>query len=54
MAKSWVGLDDYKPISLDGLKQDLNTSNSDFINYQLTEKVLRVSKMKINYFLFEI
>ncbi|MBK9580469.1 MAG: serine hydrolase [Saprospiraceae bacterium] len=44
MAKSWVGLDDYKPISLDGLKQDLNTSNSDFINYQLTEKSITCLK----------
>lgn len=38
MAKSWVGLDQYAPISIENLVQDLNTVNSDILNQVMTEK----------------
>ena len=44
MAKSWVGLDNYKPIKLQGLVQDLNTIQSDLLNRQMTEVSLTLVK----------
>lgn len=37
MAKSWVGLDHYKPIEISQLVRDLNNAESDFINRELKE-----------------
>ncbi|MBK9508167.1 MAG: serine hydrolase [Cytophagaceae bacterium] len=39
-AKSWVGLDNYKPIKLEGLIEDLNTIESDFLNRVMAEKTI--------------
>jgi CubicO group peptidase (beta-lactamase class C family) len=36
-AKSWVGLDQYKPIEIHHLVRDLNTVGSDYINRELKE-----------------
>lgn len=44
MAKSWVGLDKYKPIKIEGLIQDLNTIQSDLLNRQMTEGSLTLIK----------
>jgi beta-glucosidase-like glycosyl hydrolase/CubicO group peptidase (beta-lactamase class C family) len=44
MAKSWVGLDAYKPIILDNLVADLNTIQADVLNHQLTEKSITCLK----------
>ena len=44
MAKSWVGLDKYKPIKIEGLVQDLNTIQSDLLNRQMTEGSLTLIK----------
>ncbi|MBL7817421.1 MAG: serine hydrolase [Saprospiraceae bacterium] len=44
MAKSWVGLDKYKPIKVDGLVQDLNTIQSDLLNRRFTEGSLTLLK----------
>lgn len=45
-AKSWVGLDHYTPIILEGLVKDLNTSNSDFLNRQFAETSVTLLKNK--------
>jgi beta-N-acetylhexosaminidase len=37
-AKSWVGLDNYKPIEINNLIEDLNTIKSDYLNRVLAEK----------------
>lgn len=37
-AKSWVGLDNYKPIKIANLIEDLNTIKSDYINRVFAEK----------------
>lgn len=47
-AKSWVGLDRYKPIELDNLIPDLNTIQADVLNYQLTEKSITCLKNELN------
>ncbi len=39
-AKSWVGLNNYKPIEIDGLISDLNTRKSDYLNRMMAEKTL--------------
>lgn len=44
MAKQWVGLDNYKPIKIEGLIQDLNTIESDLLNRQLAEATLTLIK----------
>lgn len=44
MAKSWVGLDAYKPIEMERLVEDLNTVNSDVLNQILTEKSITCLK----------
>lgn len=37
MAKSWVGLDKYAPIKIENLVTDLNSIESDVLNYQLAK-----------------
>jgi len=44
MAKSWVGLDKYRPIELKNLIQDLNTIESDLLNRQMAEAALTLIK----------
>lgn len=44
MAKSWVGLDKYRPIQLKNLIQDLNTIESDLLNRQMAEAALTLIK----------
>ena len=44
MAKSWVGLDKYKPIEINSLIQDLNTTKSDVLNRQFAEAALTLIK----------
>lgn len=39
-AKAWVGLDKYQPIKIEGLIEDLNTIESDFLNRTFAEKSL--------------
>lgn len=48
MAKSWVGLDNYNPIEVKNLIEDLNTIQSDFLNRQFAEKTLTVIKNEAN------
>lgn len=43
-AKAWAGLDQYKPIVLDNLVNDLNPVQDELLNRQLTEKSLTVLK----------
>ncbi len=42
MAKAWVGLNAYKPVVLDRLIEDLNTSKSDILNRKLAEQIVCV------------
>ncbi len=44
LAKAWVGLDHYQPVSLTNLVADLNQPASDLLNRQLTERSLTVLK----------
>jgi beta-glucosidase-like glycosyl hydrolase/CubicO group peptidase (beta-lactamase class C family) len=44
MAKSWVGLDRYKPIQIENLIKDLNTVNSDVLNRQFAEASVTLVK----------
>ena len=44
MAKSWVGLDKYKPIKIQGLVKDLNTIEADLLNRQMAEATLTLVK----------
>ena len=44
MAKSWVGLDKYKPIKIEGLVKDLNTIEADLLNRQMAEATLTLVK----------
>jgi len=44
MAKSWVGLDNYKPIVMDRLVEDLNTVTADVLNQKMTEKSITCIK----------
>jgi beta-N-acetylhexosaminidase len=39
-AKAWAGLDNYKPVKIEGLIEDLNTIESDFLNRTFAEKSL--------------
>ncbi len=39
-AKAWVGLDHYAPVKMEGLIEDLNTAESDFLNRVLAERTL--------------
>lgn len=39
-AKAWVGLDRYEPVKTEGLVEDLNTLESDFLNRVLAERTL--------------
>lgn len=48
MAKSWVGLDRYKPIQIENLIKDLNTVNSDVLNRQFAEASLTLVKNEEN------
>jgi beta-N-acetylhexosaminidase len=50
MAKSWVGLNTYKPIVLDRLIEDLNAAESDLINRKMAEKLLCLVKNEKNEF----
>jgi beta-N-acetylhexosaminidase len=43
-AKSWVGLDRYKPIEMQGLIEDLNTAKADVINHKLAKKIVTCLK----------
>lgn len=43
-AKAWAGLDQYKPVVLDNLVNDLNPVQDELLNRQLTEKSLTVLK----------
>ncbi|WP_460937575.1 glycoside hydrolase family 3 N-terminal domain-containing protein [Spirosoma humi] len=43
-AKAWAGLDQYKPVVLDNLVNDLNPAKDELLNRQLTEKSLTVLK----------
>ncbi|AFK02707.1 glycoside hydrolase family 3 domain protein [Emticicia oligotrophica DSM 17448] len=44
MAKSWVGLDKYRPTELNNLLLDLNTIQSDLLNRQLAEASITLVK----------
>ncbi len=44
MAKSYVGLDKYQPIKIEGLVKDLNTIESDLLNRQMAEATLTLVK----------
>jgi beta-N-acetylhexosaminidase len=44
MAKSWVGLDQYKPIELNGLVADLNSAKSDLLNRKFAEDFITLIK----------
>ena len=46
LAKQWCGLDNYKPIELKNLQQELNTSQANYINRQLNEAALTVLRNK--------
>jgi beta-glucosidase-like glycosyl hydrolase/CubicO group peptidase (beta-lactamase class C family) len=48
MAKSWVGLDKFKPIKLEGLVEDLNTIQSDLLNRRMAEATLTLIKNQNN------
>lgn len=39
-AKAWVGLDRYEPVKIEGLIEDLNTLESDFLNRVFAERTL--------------
>ncbi|MBN1251837.1 MAG: serine hydrolase [Bacteroidales bacterium] len=43
-SKQWVGLENYKPIKIDNLTQDLNSSNANLINRKLIENSLTLVK----------
>jgi len=43
-AKSWVGLDNYQPIVIENLIQDLNPIKSDWINHELAEGAITLIK----------
>ncbi len=47
-AKSWVGLDKYKPIVMEHLIEDLNTPRADLLNRQLAEAAVTVVANKQN------
>jgi beta-glucosidase-like glycosyl hydrolase/CubicO group peptidase (beta-lactamase class C family) len=49
MAKSWVGLDQYKPIDLKNLVEELNTISTDVLNCQLTERSITCLKNDKNF-----
>ncbi|GAB2614171.1 glycoside hydrolase family 3 N-terminal domain-containing protein [Emticicia sediminis] len=44
MAKSWVGLDKYRPTDIKNLIADLNTTKSDLLNRQLAEATITLVK----------
>lgn len=44
MAKSWVGLDNYRPTEIKNLLTDLNTIQSDLLNRQLAEATITLVK----------
>ncbi len=44
MAKSWVGLDKYRPIEIKNLIADLNTTKSDLLNRQMAEATITLVK----------
>ncbi len=44
MAKSWTGLDQYKPTQIENLITDLNTIEADFLNREFAEKTLTLVK----------
>ncbi len=44
MAKSWVGLDKYRPTDMQNLLADLNTIQSDLLNRQLAEATITLVK----------
>lgn len=46
MAKYWSGLNNYKPIVLENLYQDLNTSNDQWLDYKLYESAITLVKNK--------
>jgi beta-glucosidase-like glycosyl hydrolase/CubicO group peptidase (beta-lactamase class C family) len=48
MAKSWVGLDHYKPIQIENLIKDLNTKASDVLNRQFAEASVTLVKNEDN------
>ncbi|MGB4958967.1 MAG: glycoside hydrolase family 3 N-terminal domain-containing protein [Saprospiraceae bacterium] len=48
MAKSWVGLDQYKPVAMAHLLSDLNTITGEVLNYQLTEKSITCLRNDFN------
>lgn len=48
MAKSWVGLDNYQPVVLDGLFEDLNSTHADWINRDLAESYITCLKNELN------
>jgi len=47
-AKSWVGLNKYKPVEIENLIADLNNSQSDFLNQALTEGSITLIKNENN------
>src|SRR5690606_22865524 len=44
MAKSWVGLDRYKPVKIENLIDDLNSRESEFLNTEFAEKTISLLK----------
>ncbi|MEO6882499.1 MAG: glycoside hydrolase family 3 N-terminal domain-containing protein [Bacteroidia bacterium] len=49
MAKSWAGLNQYKPVDLKGLYEDLNPISADLLNRKITEQSLTLLQNKNNF-----
>ncbi len=47
-AKYWVGLNNYKPVSLENLEKDLNTPNDEVLNRKLIENSITLIKNEGN------
>lgn len=48
MAKKWLGLDNYKPIKIENLHKDLNTTYAELINRKLSEAAITLLKNEKN------
>lgn len=48
MAKKWLGLDNYKPIKIENLYKDLNTTYAELLNRKLSEAAITLLKNEKN------
>ncbi|MFN4234235.1 MAG: glycoside hydrolase family 3 N-terminal domain-containing protein [Bacteroidia bacterium] len=48
MAKKWLGLDNYKPIKIENLYNDLNNTHAELINRKLSEAAITLLKNEKN------